>query len=316
MMKHSSRYSKTPYVQRPFVALALVVALSSCSDDEPVNIDDSGGDIFGSVTSEGFNRTFVLHIPPSNDAAKPAPLLIVFHGTNMTGVGMQDLTVFETFTDQHDFLIIYLDGIDGGWSIGCDCTTPDELGISDVTTIERLLSGVSNSFAIDMDRVYLAGFSQGGMFAQIAGCELSSRIAGVASVGATTLTRVADGCALQAPLPILFIHGTDDTVVPYDGGPGLLSAPETLARWSELNGCQGDPEEATEPDLDPNDLTRVRSETLMSCDGGAEVSLYTVEGGGHTWPRGQRPLGSDFGAVSQDVSGSEVITEFFLRHQP
>lgn len=303
-----------PSVLRSLAALALVVAFLSCSDSEPVDIGDTGGDILGSVISEGFNRTFVLHIPPANDAAEPAPLLIVFHGTNMTGAGMQDLTVFEIFTDQHGFLIIYLDGIDGGWSIGCDCTTPDELGISDVTTIETLLSSVSSGFAIDMDRVYLAGFSQGGVIAQIAGCDLSDRIAGVASVGATTLMRVADGCALQAPLPILFIHGTDDTVVPYDGGPSFLSAPETLATWSELNGCQGDPEEATEPDLDPNDLTRVRSETFTNCDGGAEVSLYTVEGGGHTWPRGRRPLGSDFGAVSQDVSGSEIITEFFVRH--
>lgn len=303
-----------PGPARRIATASLLTVAISCGDDQPASPDEFGGDILGSITSEGFNRTFVLHIPPGNDADVPAPLVIAFHGTNMTGAAMQDLTVFERFTDRHGFLIIYLDGIGGGWSIGCDCTAADELGISDVTTIETLLSGVSNSYAIDLGRVYLAGFSQGGIFAQIAGCRLSGRIAGVASVGATTTRALAESCQLQAPLPIIFIHGTEDTVVPYNGSANFLSGPATLQRWAELNGCTGAAELASEPDRDPNDLTRVRSETHSNCAAGSEVSLYTVEGGGHTWPRGRRPLGSDFGVVSQDISGSEVITEFFLRH--
>lgn len=311
MMEPAPEFKKL----RLIATLTLIGALASCGDGEPVDLDDAGGDIIGSIASEGFNRTFVLHVPRAHDAEQPAPLVIAFHGTDMTGANMQDLTVFEAFADQHGFLTIYLDGIDGGWSIGCDCTTPDALGINDVTTIENLLASVTSSFAIDMDRVYLAGFSQGGLIAQIAACELSGRIAGVASVGATTPNRIADTCTLETPLSILFIHGTDDTIVPYDGRESSLSAQESLAKWSELNGCVGDAAVTSEPDRDPNDLTLVRSETFTSCEGGAEVSLYTVEGGGHTWPRGQRPLGSDFGVVSQDISGSEVITEFFVRHQ-
>lgn len=302
-------------VWRCAALFALAGLLLSCGDDQPVNLGDAGGDINGSVISEGVSRTFVLHIPPSNDPARPAPLVIAFHGTNMTGAGMQDLTEFERFTDARGFLVIYPDGIEGGWSIGCDCTAADQLGISDVVLIETLLTNVSSSYAIDLDRVYLAGFSQGGTFAQIAGCELAGRIAGVASVGATMLKRLAADCQAAAPLPILFMHGTDDPLLSYtDGTTNFFSAPETLAKWADLNGCVGDAVSETEPDLDPNDLTRVRSERFEDCDAGSEVSLYTVEGGGHTWPRGQRPLGSDFGAVSQDIWATEAITDFFARH--
>jgi len=306
-------------LSRTVLQLAMTAAVTAtmvgCGDDELTDPNIAGGDIRGSVNSEGLDRTFILHIPPGNDPDAPSPLIIVFHGNTMTGAGMQDLTEFRRFTDEHGFMVIYPDGIDGGWSIGCDCTTADHLGISDVKLIEALLANVPSSFAIDLDRVYMAGFSLGGTFAQVAGCELGGRIAAVASVGSSLPTRLQDDCQLQAPLPILYMLGTEDPLLPYsDGTANFLSAPATLAHWASFNGCQGDPEEVTEPDLDPDDLTRVRFERFSDCAGGSEATLYTVEGGGHTWPKGQRPLGLDLGVVSQDVWASEVITEFFLRH--
>ena len=296
------------------ITATVTAAMVGCGDDEPTD-PNLGGDIRGSVDSEGLSRSFILHVPPGNDPDAPSPLIIVFHGATMTGAGMQDLTEFGRFTDANGFLVIYPDGIDGGWSIGCDCTTADQLGISDVLLIEALLADVTSSFAVDLDRVYLAGFSMGGMFAQIASCQLEDRVAAVAIVGTSLPKQLQNDCPLQSPLPILYMIGTEDPVFPYlDGTANLLSAPAALAHWASFNGCQGDAEEVTLPDVDPGDLTRVHLERFADCDAGSESTLYTVEGGGHTWPKGQRPLGSNFGVVSQDIWGSEVITEFFLRH--
>ncbi len=41
--------------------------------------------------------------------------------------------------------------------------------------------------------------------------------------------------------------------------------------------------------------------------------LYAIEGGGHTWPGTSAPF-TGFGLVSGDISASEILAEFMLRH--
>jgi polyhydroxybutyrate depolymerase len=59
---------------------------------------------------------------------------------------------------------------------------------------------------------------------------------------------------------------------------------------------------------------RVRLERWTGGREGAEVRLYTVEGGGHTWPSGaRRPR--HFGRTSRDIDATELIWRFFKEHQ-
>jgi polyhydroxybutyrate depolymerase len=125
-------------------------------------------------------------------------------------------------------------------------------------------------------------------------------------------------------MPVLLIHGTQDPLVPWDGGDvqvfrrkrgRVLSASETVAFWVKHNGCAPTPVITYEPDQDPTDGTKVRREEYRSGKDGSEVLLYAVEGGGHTWPGGWQYLPERIiGKTCRDLQASEVIWEFFKRY--
>jgi polyhydroxybutyrate depolymerase len=130
---------------------------------------------------------------------------------------------------------------------------------------------------------------------------------------------LAKDCRPAKPISVIMFHGTKDPLVPYDGGDikggagaGVLSAAETLRTWASLDGCPAKPETSNEPDRDPSDGTKVRRERFANCSNGSEVDLYTVEGGGHTWPGGWQYLPElVIGKTSKDIDASETIWAFF-----
>jgi polyhydroxybutyrate depolymerase len=130
-------------------------------------------------------------------------------------------------------------------------------------------------------------------------CQLSDRIAAVAPVAGTL---VYQDCRPSRPMPVMAFHGTADPVLAYDGGifPG---APASQMRWHDLDGCSGDAAETVH-------MGDSSCSTYQTCEGGAEVTLCTIEGGGHTWP------GADIlvGATTQDLDATDAMWEFFMRH--
>jgi polyhydroxybutyrate depolymerase len=122
------------------------------------------------------------------------------------------------------------------------------------------------------------------------------------------------------PVSVVEFHGTEDRFVPYAGGEILrqaergrvLSIAETTALWGRLDGCPAIPHRADLPPRHPGDSTRVRQATYGPCNRGSEVVLYTIVGGGHTWP-GTAPIPL-LGPVSRQINATEVMWEFFVRH--
>jgi polyhydroxybutyrate depolymerase len=107
-------------------------------------------------------------------------------------------------------------------------------------------------------------------------------------------------------------------LMPYDGGDltlrrgRVLAAPRTAALFARVNGCGPEPVVAGEPDT-VTDGTRVRRTTYPGCRDGQEVVLFTIEGGGHTWPGGP-PVGRRVGRVTRDLDATRVMLDFFDRH--
>ncbi len=132
---------------------------------------------------------------------------------------------------------------------------------------------------------------------------------------------LAAQCRPTRPVPLLLIHGTEDPLVPWDGGQvtigaggRILSAPTTIQKWLTLNGCALGPV-VTEEAIDTATGTRVRREAYSRCKEGAEVILLAIEGGGHTWPGGPQYLPTRFiGKTNHTLDASAVIWEFFQRH--
>jgi len=123
---------------------------------------------------------------------------------------------------------------------------------------------------------------------------------------------VSSRCAPTRPLSLVMFHGTVDRSVPWEGGPHLLSVPESLARWAGLNGCAGGAVELL-PDL-ADDGTTVSRAFYSDCAAGVETVLYQIQNGGHTWPGSPLTFPAYYGLMTRDISASEVIGELFSRH--
>lgn len=303
------------------VTAGIIAFSSACGGDDAI-IDPtpeglSVGDTLITTISGGLFRSFIVHRPPNHDPAEPAPLLIVFHGATITALDMKQLIGIDEVTDAVGFVTVYPDGINRGWAVGCGCTVPDVIGINDLEFAAKIVEVMAGSYGIDSTRVYASGLSQGGRMAQYLACKRSGLIAGVASVAATTPTELAERCLTSAmkPTPIVFFLGTEDMFFVWDGNPGvLLSAPQTIDTWREINACSELVEEGVEPDR-VDDGTIVRTEKYTDCDSGVEVVLYAVEGGGHTWPDQALELSPSLGRVTRDISAAEVMVDFLLRFQ-
>ena len=267
------------------------------------------------LKSGGDLRNYWLVSPEGIDRAKPAPLLLVLHGSAGSGEDMMTVTRrgFERLADKEKFIVVYPDALERRWN--------DQGGtVDDVGFLLAIVDKLVADGLVDKNRIYVAGISNGGMMAQRLACEQADRIAGIATVAGGLPEPLQATCKPARALPVLVIHGTEDPIVPWSGGAvagfedfgKVLSARETAKFWAANNRCGDGGVIAAEPDRDPKDGTRVKMEVFASCPAGAAVKLAAVEGGGHTWPGGYQYLPERFiGRTSQDVDANMLIWDFF-----
>lgn len=302
------------------------VASPPVTDEDATKPAGSERDFVGELVHDGLRRTYLVHVGSSCSTEKPAPLVIVLHGGGGTGAGMVKLTNFNAIADREGFIVVYPDGVDRHWNDGrgVEWYRAHTENIDDLGFISTLIDELVAKLNVDVKRVYATGISNGGMMSYRLGCELSQRIAGIAPVTASISVNMAKVWSPSRPMPVLIIAGTADPLVPWDGGDirfgrrifgTVLSVPDTVKFWVEKNGCLAKPIVIRLPDTDPTDGTTVRKEVYASCRDGAEVVLYAVEGGGHTWAGGLQYLPERIiGKTSREFSASEVIWQFFKAH--
>jgi len=118
---------------------------------------------------------------------------------------------------------------------------------------------------------------------------------------------------------VLHFHGTKDGLVLF-GGPDeripknlkFLSVDETIRVWVRANGCPETPVVADLQNL-VDEGTSVRRKWYGPGKEGSEVILYTIEGGGHTWP-GRDPRLRFLGKSTRAISANDLMWEFFQKH--
>ena len=267
------------------------------------------------LKSGGDLRNYWLVRPEGLEKTKPAPLLMVLHGSAGSGEDMMTVTQrgFERLADKEKFVVVYPDALERRWN--------DQGGtVDDVGFLLAIVDKLVADGLVDKNRIYVAGISNGGMMAQRLACEQADRIAGIATVAGGLPEPLQATCKPARALPVLVIHGTEDPIVPWSGGAvagfedfgKVLSARETAKFWAANNRCGDGGVIAAEPDRDPKDGTRVKLEVFASCPAGAAVKLAAIEGGGHTWPGGYQYLPERFiGRTSQDVDANSLIWNFF-----
>jgi polyhydroxybutyrate depolymerase len=186
--------------------------------------------------------------------------------------------------------------------------------IDDVAFIEHVVDYMISALNIDPNRVYMTGYSRGGMMSYRLGCLLPDKVAAIASVASPFPTYQEPDCNDAPPVPVMLIQGTYDEVVPWAGVEGYHSAGSTIEWWVNHNQCQEVADITEEFDADPDDPIHVRRETFNQCAEGSEVTIYGALGGGHTWPGHRFQAAIDLGATSMDIDATQVIWEFFQRH--
>src|SRR5262249_8322287 len=133
----------------------------------------------GTIQFGGLQRTYHLHVPPSYTGQKATPLVFVFHGGGGNGEDAGSLTGFSQCSDQKGFLVVYPDGVDQHWNDGRGTTPPEQQGVDDVGFVSALLEQLAQTLYVDPKRVYATGMSNGAIFTQRLGCELSEKIAAI-----------------------------------------------------------------------------------------------------------------------------------------
>jgi polyhydroxybutyrate depolymerase len=275
-----------------------------------------------SITIDGRERTYNLHLPSSYDDSKSVPLVVALHGRLGTGEGQERLGHMDRTSDEHGFIIVYPDGVDRSWADGRGSSPSDKNGVNDVKFLSELVAKLESQYKIDRSRVYATGMSNGGFMSARLACDLSDKLAAVAIVAASISTPTAAACHPAKTISVLILQGTNDPLVPFEGGllgkngdrGEILSHGAAVQKFTALNHCLSDPTRTYISDT-ANDGTSVDISIYSHCASGAEVRSYAIIGGGHTWPGGvpylPRPL---IGKTSRNLDASEAIWEFFSAH--
>jgi polyhydroxybutyrate depolymerase len=265
----------------------------------------------GTIVSAGREREYLLYVPRSYDRTRPTPLVISMHGGAMWPAQQQEVSGWNEVAEAEGFIVVYPSGtsrrgprrwvVDGGAE-----------HLADVRFISDLIDTLEAAYNIDPTRIYADGFSNGGGMAFALSCTMPDRIAAVGMV-ASAQFRPWSSCTDRRPVPMIAFHGTADTAVPYHGGESwaaptaMPDIPAWVATWARRNRCAPTPvDEVVAPD--------VVCRSYADCAGDASVVLYTLEGGGHTWPGGA-PLPEWFvGRTCRSVDATRLMWAFFREH--
>lgn len=264
----------------------------------------------GSITHNGLKRDYILYVPALYNPATPAPLVLNFHGYTSNALEQMLYGDFRPIADTAGFILVHPLGTkdllgNNHWNVGWGTSTADDIGFT-----AALIDSLSAQYAINPERIYSTGMSNGGFMSYTLACELSDRIAAIASVTGSMTVNQNQSCDPVHPMPVMEIHGTADGTVAYEGNILFTPIPSVLAFWTQFNQCETSPEINPIPDIDTADGCTAEHHLYKNGNQGVEVEHYKIIGGEHTWP------GSFFGGVgtNQDINASKEIWRFFSQY--
>ena len=155
---------------------------------------------------DGYERTYLLHLPTGYDGIEPLPLIIAMHGGLGSADNLQSQSGLSNKADSENFIVVYPEGVKGGvlnvrtWNAGWCCGNSSSSNVDDVGFIDSLLDTLVDRYAIDTNRIYATGMSNGGFMSYRLACELSDRIAAIAPVSASMSVT---GYIPSRPVPII-----------------------------------------------------------------------------------------------------------------
>lgn len=297
-----------------YTVTAEVTAVNGMMDDQGSNnaqsVDVTA--IYSGLFDNGKDLREYYYYQPT-DAPANCPLVFVFHGYTGTAEGIIQYSGFNDLADEFGFAVCYPQGtIDGSgepfWNVGY--AFHENEYVDDVGFVSELRGELIETYTLDAERVFGTGFSNGADFCYLLACEASDEFRAVAPIAGILMSDIQADCAPQYMVPILEVHGTDDDVSLYegdlknqDGWGSYPSTPDAMAFFVDLFGLTLQ-EAGNFPDEVTWDESNVDYQKWGLEGACPQVWLYTVNGGGHSWP-------GVWG--NQDIDASREAWQFFAQ---
>ena len=315
-----------------FLTVTLPIFFASAANaglvkDQVLNIDN-------------IDRTYDLFIP-DGDIGEARPLVLLLHGhfgdaDVMTGENNKSAPykVWLSIAQREGWYLIIPDGEYGsdrkrGWN-DCRGNTRVNPKTDDVKFLNSLVDKVASQYSINQNRVYAHGTSNGGIMAYRLAQESSDRYRAVAAIVASMPEK--NKCIEPTnPTSVLVMNGTEDPLLPYQGGGigknefshkirgSVLSTPETINYWLTRNQLSSQAETRVFPNINRRDDSTVHLTEYQDSARNIEVVLYEIRGGGHTEPslteHYHRLYKRIVGTQNKDFEMAEEVWKFFERNR-
>ena len=267
----------------------------------------------------GVRRSYYVHVPAGYGGSAPLPVVVALHGAFSTARQLERDSGLSLLADREGFLVVYPQGIGLGdwfrhWNSGYCCGKARRINLDDVGFALAAVDDVARRNPVDRSRLYVAGFSNGGMLAYRIAAEHPEIVAAVAVVSGTiggvpspnepewSIGRP------KRPVAVLAMHGLADANIPFKGGRGsqshgdssAISVARSLRFWIDADHCGVDPQ------VESLAQGHVELQSWSGCSDDTQVLLYSLNNWGHQWPK-EKLLGGF------DAAGT--IWRFFERHR-
>ena len=253
----------------------------------------ASGDSLERLDTDQGVRSYRRHLPEAYREGIPTALVLNFHGFGRSAAEQERYSQLVPVSDRAGFILVTPEGSGSpaGWDIP---GVYAENGYDDVGFVLVLLGQLEADLCIDPVRVFATGLSNGAEMASLMACRQPALFAAIAPVAGVIYSDCDEGA-----VPVIAFHGTLDYNIPFE------FAPPSLASWAAHNGC--------EPGMHDRQVSdNVTAWEFAGC-GGADVALYAVDGGGHTWPGAEDNAGGA-GPTTHEIDASELIWAFFDAH--
>jgi polyhydroxybutyrate depolymerase len=284
-----------------------------------------------SYSAVGDHGSYTEQMPTSLLPGRALPVIFDLHAYQEPGQLQVTLSGLGTYGQTHHFMTI-TPWIDNQrlpqWAAS--------VGSKDLDWFGHLLTHVEATACVDENRVFVTGYSNGAFMTSAIACQYSARVAAVAPVAGIVDEK---HCTTRRPVPVVAFHGTADPLVHYNGTPSKEAEdlpapngsretegqeakqfgtddpfkkgptiPQQTAAWARRNGCTS-----------KMSTTRIASHVALlswSCPHHADVELFRIQGGGHSWPGSPESaaIAKVIGPTTFEISADAEMWKFFQAH--
>ena len=240
------------------------------------------------VTSSGA-RPFNVFVPSRYSSSNPVPLIISLHGFNQSGTKFEKYLDLTPIAQADDIIYVHPDGTADThgvrfWNATPECCDFQSPKVDDDAYVMSIIDSVSAQYAIDPNRIYVIGHSNGGFMVNRLACNHADRIAAVVNMAGGSYT-TAGSCKPAAPVSVLEIWGTADETFKGNHilGKPIPGAVKTFNTWAEINKCSKVSQVVPQKlDLDrqiPGTETSITQ--YLDCPSGTAIDFWKIDGASH-----------------------------------